>query len=58
MFESILILPVPLEKVDFLVSCKITLRCHFFQQGIDIMSCQVSNMTEWDELLIESTLAR
>lgn len=33
MFELVLILPVPLEKVDFLVSCQITLRVLSFSRG-------------------------
>ena len=32
-FESVLILPIPLEKVDFLVSCQITLRVISFNRG-------------------------
>ena len=33
MFESVPILPVPLKKVDFLVSCQITLRGISFNRG-------------------------
>ena len=33
MFESVLRLAVPLGKVDFLVSCRITLRVISFNRG-------------------------